>query len=368
MVDILIFILVLSILVLVHEFGHYIVAKKSGILVEEFGFGIPPRVWGKKFGETLYSINALPFGGFVKLHGEDSESGVYDKKRAFFNKPKHIRIAVILAGVIMNFILAVVFFAISYSFTGVPRETGLVKVSNVTENSPAATANLVEGDIVQSVNGQSVQTTDQFLVLVNENRGQEVALEILKTNGEEVNVNITPRENPPAGEGPIGVSIGSRETYFPPVWQRPFYGVYYGFQEAIFWGGIVLGGLGMMISKLFTGSVPTDVAGPVGIYALTSQAANYGILALINFTAILSVNLAIVNVLPFPALDGGRLLFIIIESIFGKRVVPRIEAAVHAIGMAILLLLLFAITAFDIQRLISAGGVQQFLENMARQQ
>ena len=134
--SIIVFILVLSVLVIVHELGHFIVARKSGVKVEEFGFGLPPRIWGKKVGETLYSINALPFGGFVKLHGELNDNDVVDKSRAFINKSKKVKTAVIIAGVIMNFLLGIVAFAIVYSFSGIPRETGEVKILEISTNSP----------------------------------------------------------------------------------------------------------------------------------------------------------------------------------------------------------------------------------------
>jgi regulator of sigma E protease len=175
-----------------------------------------------------------------------------------------------------------------------------------------------------------------------------------------------PRENPPEGQGPLGFVISSTETFFPPIWQRPFYGIYYGFKEAFIWGTIVIGALVQIISQLLGGEIPKGVAGPVGIFALTSQAASFGMLALVNFVGILSVNLAILNIVPFPALDGGRLLFVGIESLFGRKVIPKAEAIIHAVGMAILLLLLLAITYHDIRRLVTAGSISGFLDSVLR--
>lgn len=364
-VSVLVFFLVLSILVLIHELGHFLVARKNGVWVEEFGFGLPPRIYGKKIGETLYSINALPFGGFVKLHGESSEEGVSDPARAFINKNKKSRVAIIVAGVFMNFILAIAAFGIVYSFSGITKDTGEVRVLEITNSSPAQLAGLLVGDVIKKVDSKDVESVNGFIEAVEERKGDRTVLEILRKGESEENLKltITPRENPPEGEGPLGVIISSTEVYYPPILLRPFYGIYYGFLDAVFWGQTVLMGLVKIFSDLFGGQAPKDLAGPVGIYAITSEAAKFGPLAVLNLMGILSVNLAILNILPFPALDGGRLLFIGIETVIGKKVTPKIESTIHTIGMLILLLAIFAITAGDIQKLIKAGSVSKFLES-----
>lgn len=361
--NIVIFILVLSLLVLVHEFGHFWVAKKSGVWVEEFGFGLPPRVWGKKVGETLYSINLLPFGGFVKLHGEMTEDGVTDPKRAFMSLAPVKRIPIVVAGVIMNFILAIVCFAIVYSFTGIPRNTERVTLTQVSDNSPASSAGLQAGDIFEKIDEVKITSVEQFVAETEKNKDSEIILTYSR-NGQENVVRLKPRVNHPENEGPLGVAISTYENYFPPIWQRPFIGAWFGLKEAFFWGMTIVTGMAMLFGKLFSGTVPSDVAGPVGIYALTSQAASFGILTLINFVGVLSVNLAILNIFPFPALDGGRLFFIVFEAIFGKKILPKVEAIIHTAGMALLLLLIVAITYKDITGLISAGSVAKFLENL----
>ena len=363
--SILLFFVVLSVLVIVHEFGHYWVAKKSGVWVEEFGLGLPPKAWGKKIGDTLYTLNWLPFGGFVRLHGENLDDRVTDPKRSFLNKSKGARALIVIAGVVMNFLLAVVLFAVGYTFSGFPRETPNVKIVDVAHDSPAQNAGLQKDDIVRTVNGETADSNDGFVSLVAKYKGEDVNLGI-ERNGERLEIHATPRVDHPSDQGSLGVVISSTEVYFPPVWQRPFMGVYYGFKDAYFWGKIVLNGFGKIFVDLAGGSVPKDIAGPVGIYALTSQAASFGILPLINFMGILSVNLAILNIMPLPALDGGRLLFIIIEGVMGKKVVPKFEAIVHTVGMLLLLLLLFAITAYDIRRLIEAEGIANFLDFVAR--
>lgn len=359
--SILIFLAVLSLLILVHEFGHYWTAKKSGVWVEEFGFGLPPRLIGKKIGETIYSINLFPFGGFVRLHGEQEEEGITNPKRAFLNKSKKVRVAVVAAGVVMNFLLAVAAFAIVYSFSGVPRDTGEVKVVDIAPASPAQVSGLLVGDVIKKVDGKEVDKVEDFINAVEEKKGKRVQIETDKGR-----LTLTPREDPPEGEGPLGVVITTTEIFYPPVWQRPFYGVYFGFKEALFWGETVVTGFISIFQNLFRGEAPKDLAGPVGIFAITTEAAKIGILALVNFVGILSVNLAVLNVLPFPALDGGRLLFIAIESVIGRKIIPKVEAVIHTVGMIILLALLLAITIGDIRKLIIFGGIDGFLRNGMR--
>ena len=363
--SILVFFLILSILVLVHEFGHYWVAKKNGIWVEEFGFGLPPRVFGKKIGETIYSINLLPFGGFVRLHGENElENGDGERERAFLSKSKKARFAVVVAGVVMNFLLAIFAFAIVYSFSGVPRETGQVKIVGINPDTPAAESGLKEGDIVLKIDGKNANEADDVILEVTQKGGKH-SLEV-KSGDVIKNFEVDTVKNEENGKWYMGVILTSLEIYYPPVWQRPFYGMYYGFKDAMFWGETVVMGFVSIFQNLFRGEVPKDIAGPIGIFAISSETSKMGILAVVNFMGILSVNLAILNIIPFPALDGGRLLFIGLESIFGKKVLPKIENYAHSIGFILLLGLLVAITYHDIRRLIFAGGIEGFINSMVQ--
>src|SRR3989338_2706897 len=160
---IIIFFAMLAVLIFVHEFGHFIAAKRSGVRVDEFGFGFPPKIWGKKIGETIYSINLLPFGGFVRLHGENSDESLADPKRAFLTQSKKKRSIIILAGVFMNFVLAVVAFSLVYSFTGIPKETGRVKAVEIRPDSPAANSGIEIGDVVIKVDQNAVTTNEEFI-------------------------------------------------------------------------------------------------------------------------------------------------------------------------------------------------------------
>jgi len=369
LVNILIFIAVLSVLVIVHELGHFIAAKRAGVGVEEFGFGIPPRLFGKKIKGTLFSLNLLPFGGFVKLHGENFEEDIQNPNKAFLNKNKLTRTKILTAGVLMNFLLGILAFAIVYTFSGVSKETKNVRILEVATSSPAQVAGIVVGDVVRQVDKVTISSVGEFTKAIDAKKGKRVTLLIERTineKTEEKKISLIPRENPPEDEGSLGVVISNFEVYYPPVWQRPFLGIYYGVKEAIYWGGMVLSGFVKIFTDLFAGHAPKDLAGPVGIFAITSQAAKVGILALINFVGILSINLGVVNILPFPALDGGRLLFVLIEKVFGRKVVPKVEAIIHTVGMGILILALLVVTFSDIRRLITAGSLSGFIDSMVK--
>lgn len=388
------FLFVLSVLVLVHELGHFLVAKKSGIKVEEFGFGYPPRLWAKKIGETVYSLNWLPFGGFVKLYGEELIESKKVKgqafKRAFYYKSKKTRTAVIVAGVLANFFLAVIVFSIVYSFSGIPVKTGQIKIVGLLKDSPAFSAGLKEGDILLKVNDQQLNDLDQFISLVEEKKGTQISLTVDRFENNPCQEKVfgggpitdkskppfscqegklilwvTPRENPPQGEGPLGILISDVEVKKFPFWQMPWRGTIEGFKEAFGWASLILGSLGkMLVGLFFHGIVPKDVAGPVGIFQITGVVAKSGILNILQFMGILSVNLAVVNILPFPALDGGRLSFILYEAITKRKPKPSFEQWVNTAGMALLLLLIILITINDIGRLFKTTSLLEKMRSL----
>lgn len=354
----LIFLIVLSILIFVHEFGHFIVAKKSGVKVEEFALGFPPRIWSKKIGETVYSINAVPFGGYVRLWGEDTPVAK-DRGRSFYYKSKLVRAMVSVAGIGMNFLLAVLAFSVVVWFTGVPKDLESVKITRVYPDSPALVGGVMAGDYVVAVGGERVRSAEEFVGLIGSRRGQEVALGVLR-DGEGFNVVVWPRENPPEGQGALGVGITDTEFVQIPFWKRPFVALVEGARQTG-WGAYqIVVAVGGMIGGLVRGIAPQDVTGPVGIFQVTREAARLGVLPLLSLVGILSVNLAVLNVLPFPALDGGRLLFIFIEVLFGKRVAPRFERVVHMVGFVILLGLIVLISVRDVARVL-LGNFSSFL-------
>jgi len=356
MVSIISFIIILSVLVLVHELGHFIMAKRAGILIEEFGFGLPPRLWGKKIGETIYSINWLPFGGFVKMLGEDSDEQIENKKeleRTFFNKPKRVRVIILLAGVVMNFLLGIVLFGAIYTKVGIPEEVDYLIVTGIAKDSPAEKAGIKLEDKIAGVEGVTEwgkeDLAKRFGEYTGQHKGEEISLRL--EDGREIKVVLRAETEIPEGQGALGIAVVNVDTVLYPYWQRPFRGMWVGLKEALAWGKEIIVSLGMMFYGLFRGEVPKDVAGPVGIYQISQGVIKRGFLETLQFVAILSINLSILNLLPIPALDGGRLLFIAIESIFRKRIKPEIEQVIHLMGIALLIGLMILVTVNDVKRL-----------------
>lgn len=338
--SILSFLIILSVLVLVHELGHFVFAKRQGIKVEEFGFGYPPRVFGWRRGETLYSLNLLPFGGFVRMLGEDEAVGSH----SFFVQKKSVRTLVLLAGVAMNFLLGVVLFAAIYTKMGIPEPVDYLTVTFVAEASPAKDAGIAGGNKIYGFSG-----TQAFIDFINNNRGKTVTL---KLDGRELTVTPRLESETPSGQGALGVGITNIDYVHYPFWQQPFRGMWLGLKEALAWGREILLALGKTAAALIRGETPKDVAGPVGIYEVSKSAGEQGLMAQFQFTGILSINLAILNLLPLPALDGGRLLFIAIEAVIGRKVKPRLEQAIHLAGMALLIGLMILVTINDVRRLL----------------
>ncbi len=345
--DILIFVIALSVLVLVHEFGHFFAAKITGVRVEEFGLGLPPKIFGKKLWGTEWSLNWLPIGGFCKLYGENDEE---KEKFAFNNKNPWQKGLIVLGGVFMNMVLAITIFAVVYTILGIPTETDRVKIIGVAKNSPAEIAGLKVDDWVQKVNGVEIKKGNELINEVGKYKGKKIKLTIFENN-KIIEKEMLVRDNPPAGEGSLGVVISNTEMT-PIRWWEFYKGIGAGFKEAYFWGKIILDGVTKMVGGLFVGQVPKDVTGPIGMFNATSSIRmNQGFLAVIHFFGVVSVNLAVVNVLPFPALDGGRIIFVIYELIFRKKANQKFETLVNNLGMVILLSMIVLISAGDVMRL-----------------
>jgi regulator of sigma E protease len=368
LVTIIVFLLILSVLVLIHEAGHFFVAKFFGIKVEEFGFGLPPRIAGKKFGETLYSINWLPIGGFVKLYGEDeagagrpsskvqsSKLKVKDRDRAFFAKPVWQRALVVFAGVFMNFVLAVAIISVLFAFVGVQTAGNKVIVSQVIKSSPADMAGLKIGDVIVSANRISITSANQLVTYAKSHLGEKLDLRIKDKGLMIKDVEVTPRKVYPVSEGPMGIAISQNIIVKKYSWYKaPFIGTYQALQDS--W--LVVSGLVMLVVQLFTkGALPQGVAGPIGIAQLTGVVIGIGLPAVLSLVSLLSLNLAIINLLPIPALDGGRLFFILIEGIFRKKVNQEFEAKAHMIGMIVLLGLIALITLHDLFRIFTGQPI-----------
>ena len=344
-------IIFLSILILVHELGHFLTAKKFGLLVEEFGFGLPPKIWKKKIGETVYSMNALPFGGFVKILGEDgANSGSREKERSFVNLSIGKRAIIIAAGVLMNFLLGWIVLSIIFMI-GIPQ---VVLITEIKQNSPAAEISLKTGDQIIEINSVKIATdnknifgSEQVIKIINENRGKETAIKI-KRNGEIIDFSVIPRINPPAGEGSLGISLIDAGL--------PKQNILISFWEGLKASLILIKTIALaifdLIAKAFIGKASLEaITGPIGIVKITSQAGSLGFVYLLQLLALISLNLAVINIFPFPALDGGRLIFLGIEKIKGSPLNHKFEKITNAIGFGILIFLMLAITIKDIIRL-----------------
>jgi regulator of sigma E protease len=379
LLTIIIFIIILGLLVFVHEAGHFIVAVRNGIKADEFGFGFPPRmfgfykddvtgkyifVWGNRDVEsknTLFSMNWLPLGGFVRIKGEDGHSHDPD---SFAGKSAWIRVKVLGAGVFMNFVFAWLLVSLVLRI-GFPQAIDSsnrsqypdtkIYITNVLKNAPASEMGLQAGDQVLTIDGKKVMELEEVSLIIKSKQGTEIVIEVNRL-GKELKLHGTPRVNPPANEGALG--IGFTETA---IVKLPFF-------EAIYQGAIntyemtkqILLALGRMFGMLFGGDkVAVDVTGPVGIVYMTKQMSDLGFVYLLQFAAILSINLGIVNILPFPALDGGRIFFILLEKLKGRPVSQKVEMALHQIGFLLLLLLMAFITIKDFSQF-------QLLEKLSR--
>ncbi len=373
---IIVFILTILILVVIHELGHFLAAKKFNIKVLEFGFGIPPRVFGKKLGETLVSLNWLPFGGFVRLLGEDEvDKETLENRRSFAYQNVYKRIVVVAAGVLMNLLLAFLLYYVvvasqnfqvqmplltSHKFVGVNQKNEqLVVIGEVSKNSPAWEAGLKPSDRVLAINGQPIANVEELIVKTREQAGKEVSLQVSDIQKQnQRTLKVTPRLNPPKGEGALGVALSGFEvatlSYDTPA-QRVFAGPIHSYNLASYSMEILSKTIGTAFAKKDLTPVSKTVSGPVGITSIVKDILSIKnpLIPYLDFMAALSLNLALVNVLPFPGLDGGRLLFLFIEAVTKRRVHAEAEKWIHTAGMAILLALIILITLSDIKRLFS---------------
>ena len=365
--NIIIFIIILLVLVVVHEFGHFFFAKKFGIRVDEFGFGFPPKLFGKKYGETEYTFNLLPIGGFVKIFGEDpneENTNGLDRERSLVNKAKWKQAIVLLAGVFANFILAWVLFSVGF-MSGFPtsvngkadyklQDVNLVVIS-VSKNSPAEKAGLKSGDkIVLIKSGEDLITKsspeDAKSFIVSHGL-KEIEIGYFRGKIQDVSeineTKLTPvinAENKPA----IGIAmdqIGVAKLAILPA-------LFEGMKLTLSVTKDTIVGLYTLIIDGIRGQGSfTSITGPVGMVGIVGDAYQFGFVYLLSFTALISVNLAIINLLPFPALDGGRLFFLLIEKIKGSRINTKVANTANMIGFGILILLMLVVTYHDVVKL-----------------
>jgi regulator of sigma E protease len=348
------FVGILIALIVAHELGHFFTAKLTGVRVLEAGLGYPPRVWGFTYKDTIYSINALPLGGFVRLLGEEDPND----PASLAAKPHWVRLLVLSAGSGMNFILPFLLFTISFM---IPRDvaTGLTQITQVIPNSPAAEAGLKEGDVIFAINGHEVRNTAEVGNEIRLNLGETVTMTV-KHEGEIKDVPVKARWAPPnyidsegkeRRQGPTGIVIaplypGMTESESFPIWKA--------FPKSIEATTEALTLARNEVISWFKGGSSPSVAGPVGIAQATGEVVEEsGYRPLLDFAALLSINLGIVNILPIPMLDGGRLVFVLLEIVRrGKRIAPQKEALVHLVGFALIITFAVVVTYFDILRVL----------------
>ena len=383
---------VLGALIFVHELGHFVAAKRFGIKVLEFGFGFPPRLFGIRYGETLYSINLVPLGGFVRMVGEEDP----EDPRSFARKSVLQRIIVLSAGSFMNLLTPIVIFTVLFA---IPRDTaiGSVIISGVAPGSPAAEAGLRPGDIVLAYDGDRVNNHLDLIAQVMATLGSET--EITVRRGAIVSglggspelaavetLTVVPRLNPPqpqvvdnVAEPETQVSLGdaqlyNRELEVGDIMTQGSIGVMIGTsnvrivkqRESIWnavpmaveriWDVVTITKNGF--ARWIAGGPDPGLAGPIGIARVTGEVAKAGISPIFELTALLSISLGIVNILPIPALDGGRLMFVVIEWVRrGKRISPKREGLVHLVGFALLLGFIVVVSYFDVVRMLSGDSL-----------
>ncbi|MFA5879286.1 MAG: RIP metalloprotease RseP [Candidatus Margulisiibacteriota bacterium] len=354
MISVIIFLIILSLLVFVHEFGHFTAAKKFGMKVDEFGFGFPPRA--RKLFEkngTLYTLNWLPLGGFVKIKGEAGDSR--DDSDSFAHKKIWQRFIVLVAGVSMNFVLAWILLTIGFAI-GLPQVVddtnstyvtdAQIQVVSIEKDSPAESAGLELGDVIFKINDNEFSDIGSLQNFIADQADNSLTINI-KRGKEIIEKSITPKILPDMERPVMGVGLVKTGTITYPLYRS----VWEGAKATVFSTMQILFAFGNMIKNLFVnGSLGADIAGPVGIAVLTGQVVNLGFIYILQFAALLSINLAIINILPFPALDGGRVVFLLIEKVLRRPVDQKVEAIVHNLGFALLMLLVVVITFRDIGR------------------
>jgi regulator of sigma E protease len=324
-------IIAFSLLILIHEVGHFTLAKLNGVKVDEFSIGMGPKLFSIKGKETEYMIKALPIGGYVKMYGEEETT---NDSRGFMSKSPLQRISIIFAGAFMNYVLAIVLFSIFTFHSGY----ALLTVNDTVKDSPAAKAGMLKGDEIIKVNNKTMLTKDDLTYEIATSKGKAVDV-LVKRGNENKEFNIVPMKS---DEGMLMIGISNQFVQNPSILES----VKYSFKGTASWVKQTF----YALKSIFTGkaNLKTDVGGPVTIVKMTGTAAKSGIITLIWFTAYLSIQLAVFNLLPFPALDGGWIIMLLFELITRKKVPDKVVGALNFVGFSLLMLLMLLVTVKDI--------------------
>lgn len=360
--SIILFLVILLVLVIVHEFGHFIMAKWTGMRVDEFAFGFPPRLFAKKKGETVYAVNALPLGGYVSIWGENGEPDDEAKHhpRAFGNRPKWAQLLVLIAGVAMNMALAlVIFIGVSYGKVemsatdpqyGARVKNPVITIVDAAPNSPAYMAGLIPGSVINklSSNGQSadLRTATSVIAFIEAHQNNPFTIAYTKPDGETTATTVAAVYGIIPDKKALGISIESIGTIETSLAEAVTIGAERTYTVTL----LTLQGLQTVVSSIGKdASVLESLSGPVGIARIVKNTESYGIAAVFTLVAILSINLAIFNVLPLPALDGGRMVVVLIEAISRRKIPFKYYSWVNVVGFAALMLLLIVVTIHDLR-------------------
>jgi regulator of sigma E protease len=359
LIDLIIFFLILGVVVLVHEFGHFIAAKQSGVLVEEFGIGFPPKIWKKKIGETEYFLGAIPLGGMVKVHGMDTEEGDEDDIRGYDSKNMWQKLWICGAGIVMNILFASALFYILIGSSGFSFNQNVIfseyefpfgeqinypLISYIKEGTPADESELKIGDYVVAINAEKISSFDDFKKIITENEGREIVLE---TGLGDV-VKVTPRTEYPSDEGSLGVGLREISVVnYTSAIEKSLVGFLHSYNIIDF----SFSSIGNIFSYAFKnndpGMIANSMAGPVGIFAITKITLDQGLYELINLIAVLSVAIGITNLLPIPVMDGAKMIYIVLQN-FNKRIfTKKLQTKIEYFGFLFLIFLALAIIIKD---------------------
>lgn len=332
-------IVMIGVLVFAHELGHFLAAKANGIMVLEFAVGMGPILYARQVGETRYSLRLLPIGGFARMAGEDQDddNNLVPDHRRYDKKPIYARALVSVAGPATNFLVAMLIFAVVFMFVGVPSREPIV--GTVEPGWPAATVGLATGDRIVSINGAEIENWQDIQAEILARPGQLLTV-VLDRAGQRMTVEVTPHTDPESGHAKIGIGQAIKRFSF-------LGSISMGWQETIWFTKQILG----LLVSMVTGKIPAEGAGPIGMIVMVGQVAATGLVNLLTFAAIISIQLGIFNLLPIPALDGSRLIFFAIEAVRGKPIDPEKENFVHFLGFVLLMAFMVLVTFKDLQRL-----------------
>lgn len=385
--QILVVILIISFLILIHEAGHFLMARRAGVKVEEFGLGYPPKILSMfNWRGTEFTLNLIPVGGFVRLFGEHGPEAVEQDEeeskavsaaqispsdsadKAFYRKSAQSRMAVILAGVVVNILFAIAAFSVVFSFMGIPTPLdNQARIGWVNENSPAAEAGLPTNvnivEIKSDLRSYRIDGIDDAQQAVIDNRGESITMVVSEQcqrlscpeTTQQFEVYVRTAEETPEDQGATGIIFRDSVLMTYPWYQMPIRGTIYGIRQGFALGKLILSSLGKSLVQLFTqGQIKEPIAGTVGIVYEAQQGNLFedNFLSYLGFAGMLSLNLGVMNLLPIPALDGGRALFILLEKIIGKKRAQKMETYANYVGMALIILLIITVTIEDISRII----------------